>query len=260
MAWPCGAVCLRMACPMIQSIESPLEAVSRDGFAVVPEVVDLETIDALVMAIDNAGPLDTMLRREGDVFGMRDLLRAIPEVRKLAGSPALLDLVESVLGPGAFAVRGLLFDKTTAANWSVPWHQDLTIAVRRRVDAPGFGPWNVKAGIPHVRPPVAVLEGMLTLRVHLDDCDQGQGPLRVLPGSHLQGRMGAEATRDRLEREPAVSCLVPRGGVVMMKPLLLHASSAATEPRRRRVIHLEYAITPLPEGVDWFEAVERGPL
>ena len=246
--------------PMIQPIASPLEAVLRHGFAVVPDVVEASTVDALVEAIGRAGPLDAVLRRQEDVYGMRDLLRAIPEVRRLAGSPALLDLVESVLGPGAFAVRGLLFDKTTAANWSVPWHQDLTIAVRSRVAAPGFGPWNVKGGIPHVRPPVGVLEGMLTLRVHLDDCELGQGPLRVLPGSHRGGRLGAEATRDWLEREPAVPCLVPKGGVVMMRPLLLHASSAATEPRRRRVIHLEYAIEPLPDGVDWFEAVERGIL
>ena len=243
---------------MTQLIENFSDAVDRDGFAVVPEVIDDATIESLVDAIDHAGPLDAVLRRDEEVYGMRDLLRAIPEVRQLAGSWGLLDLVESVLGPGAFAVRGLLFDKTMTANWSVPWHQDLTIAVRSRIDAPGFGPWNVKAGIPHVRPPIEVLEGMLTLRIHLDDCEAGQGPLRVLPGSHLGGKLNAGATQDWLEREPAVSCLVPRGGVVMMRPLLLHASSAATEPRRRRVIHLEYASKLLPEGVDWFEAVERG--
>jgi ectoine hydroxylase-related dioxygenase (phytanoyl-CoA dioxygenase family) len=191
---------------------------------------------------------------------MRDLLRAIPEVRQLAGSPPLLDLVDSVLGLGSFAVRGLLFDKTAEANWSVPWHQDLTIAVRGRVDAPGFGPWTVKAGIPHVRPPVEVLSKMLTLRIHLDDCEAGQGPLRVLPGTHLGGKLDAVATRVWLDREPAVACLVPRGGVVMMRPLLLHASSAATDPRRRRVIHLEYASTQLSDGMDWFEVVERGVL
>lgn len=245
---------------MTQLFENLHDALDRDGFAVVPEVVDLATVDALVDAINLAGPLDSVLRREQDVYGMRDLLRAIPEVRRLAGSSALLDLVESVLGPGAFAVRGLLFDKTMTANWSVPWHQDLTITVRSRINAPGFGPWNVKAGIPHVRPPVEVLEGMLTIRVHLDDCEAEQGPLRVLRGSHREGKLAAEATRDWLEREPAVSCLVPKGGVVIMRPLLLHASSAATEPGRRRVIHLEYASSPLPQGVDWFEAVGRGGL
>jgi hypothetical protein len=235
-----------------------IEAVDHDGFAVVPDVVAPSIIDELVEAIERAGPLDAMLRREGEVYGMRDLLRAIPKVRQLAGSPALLDLVDSILGPGSFAVRGLLFDKTTAANWSVPWHQDLTIAVRARKDASGYGPWTVKAGIPHVRPPVEVLERMLTVRLHLDDCQAGQGPLRVLPGSHRDGKLGAEPTQGWLERQVAVSCLVGQGGVVLLRPLLLHASSAATEPSRRRVIHLEYANDRLPAGVDWFECVERG--
>jgi ectoine hydroxylase-related dioxygenase (phytanoyl-CoA dioxygenase family) len=243
---------------MSQSTASSIESVQLDGFAVVPSVVAASTIDALVRAIDSAGPLDAVLRRVEEVYGMRDLLRAIPEVRQLAASPELLDLVEPILGLNAFAVRGLLFDKTALANWSVPWHQDLTITVKSRVDAPGFGPWNMKVGIPHVRPPVEVLERMLTLRVHLDDCDAGQGPLRVLPGSHLDGRLSAEATRDRLKRVKAVDCLVPKGGVVLLRPLLLHASSAATEPSRRRVIHLEYAVDALPGGVDWFEAVGRG--
>ncbi len=239
------------------TIADPAEAVRRDGFAVVPGVLDAEAVAALIAAVDRAGPLDAVLRRAEEVYGMRDLLRAIPEVRRLAGSPALVDLAEAVLGPGAFAVRGLLFDKTAGANWGVPWHQDLTIAVRARVEAAGFGPWNAKGGIPHVRPPVEVLERMLTLRVHLDDCDAARGPLRVVPGSHVGGRLGVDQTRAWLDRVPSVDCLVPPGGVVAMHPLLLHASSAATEPGRRRVIHLEYAAGPLPGGVDWFEAVER---
>ncbi len=243
---------------MNQTLLSPVDRLSRDGFAIVDNVVTPLVVKQLIDAIGQAGPLDAVLRREEEVYGMRDLLRAIPEVRQLAGSPDLLDLVDSILGPGSFAVRGLLFDKTMVANWSVPWHQDLTIAVRSRVESAGFGPWTVKAGITHVRPPVEVLEGMLTLRIHLDDCASGQGPLRVLPGSHRGGKLGAEATRGWLDRQPVVDCLVATGGVVLMRPLLLHASSAATEPSRRRVIHLEYANAPLPGGVDWFEAVERG--
>src|SRR5207245_3658572 len=102
-------------------------------------------------------------------------------------------------------------------------------------------------------PPVAVLERMTTLRVHLDDCGPDRGPLRVLPGSHRDGLLGAEATRLRLGRDRPVTCLVGRGGVVMIRPLLLHASSPAESPRRRRVVHLEYAADPLPHGLDWFE-------
>jgi hypothetical protein len=223
------------------------------GFAIVPGVVEAGKVAALAHAIDKAGEGPAVLRREGALYGMRDALRGVPDIRDLAQSEALLGLVRPVLGPGAFAVRALLFDRTPEANWGVPWHQDLTIAVRHRGDAPGFGPWTVKAGIPHVRPPVAVLERMVTLRVHLDDCEAGQGPLRVLPGSHRDGILGAEATRRLLERNRPVSCLVGRGGVVVIRPLLLHASSPAESPRRRRVVHLEYAADPLPEGLDWFE-------
>ncbi|WP_435005307.1 phytanoyl-CoA dioxygenase family protein [Tundrisphaera lichenicola] len=242
---------------MIEAIADLAESVGRDGFAVIPDILPPRDVDTLIEAVDRAGPSDALLRRVEEVYGMRDLLRAIPEVRSLAGSGAILDLVDSVLGPGAFAVRGLLFDKTEGANWGVPWHQDLTIAVRQRAVSEGYGPWTVKAGITHVRPPIGVLERMLTIRVHLDDCGAGRGPLRVIPGSHRGGRLDVEATRNQLAVQPAVECLVPRGGVVIMRPLLLHASSAATEPQRRRVLHLEYAAHPLPGGVEWFEVVER---
>ena len=242
---------------MLEVMPDCAEVVDRDGFAVIEGVVDPATVDGLVSAIDRAGPLDALLRRDEEVYGMRDLLRSIPEVRALAGSPCLLDLVDRALGPGSFAVRGLLFDKTAGANWGVPWHQDLTIAVKSRVEAVGYGPWNLKGGIPRVRPPVEVIASMLTVRVHLDDCDRGRGPLRVIPGSHRGGRLDAGSTRAWLDREPAVDCLVPRGGVVLMRPLFLHASSSATDPGRRRVVHLEYAARALPGGVEWFEAVKR---
>jgi hypothetical protein len=229
------------------------------GFAILPGILAADRIELIARAIDDAGEGQAILRREGTLYGMRDALRSLPEIRELANSAELLDLVRPVLGSGAFAVRGLLFDKTPGANWGVPWHQDLTIAVKQRVEMPGFGPWTIKAGVTHVRPPVAVLEGMVTLRVHLDGCDASAGPLRVLPGSHDAGRLGAEAQRIRLEREPMVECLVGAGGVVMMRPLLLHASSPAIAPSRRRVVHLEYAAAPLPGGLEWFESGIEGP-
>lgn len=232
-------------------------ALDRDGFAVVGDVLAEDEADRIVAKAAEAEGSAATLRRDGGAYGMRDLLRGVPEVRRLAGSPGLLDLAEAVLGPGAFAVRGLWFDKTDGANWGVPWHQDTTIAVREKVETPGFGPWTNKAGIPHVRPPASVLAAMVTLRVHLDDCDADNGPLRVVPGSHAGGRLDARATAGWLERVPSVSCLVPRGGVVLMRPLILHASSAASAPRHRRVLHLEYAAGPLPDGLDWFECVGR---
>ncbi len=168
-----------------------------------------------------------------------------------------MGLVRGVLGPGAFAVRGLLFDKTPTANWGVPWHQDLTIAIKRRVEAPGFGPWTVKGGVPHVRPPVEVLERMVTIRLHLDDVDSENGPLLVVPGSHRQGRLNVASSQEWLDKNCAQACLVSRGGVLMMRPLLLHASSPSNGSAHRRVVHLEYATGPLPFGLEWYEAPRR---
>jgi ectoine hydroxylase-related dioxygenase (phytanoyl-CoA dioxygenase family) len=229
------------------------EALDRDGFAVVPDVVAPEVVAELIAVLDAKGSGPGILERNGSTYAMRDLLREVPEARRLAGSAPLMAPVRAVLGPGGFVVRGLLFDKTPEANWPVPWHQDLTIAVTARVDSPGYGPWTVKGGVPHVRPPIAVLKGMLTIRVHLDDCDATRGPLRVLPGSHARGRLDAAEIRRWLDHVPQATCVVPRGGALLMRPLILHASSPAEDPRHRRVIHLEYAAEPLPGNVEWFD-------
>lgn len=226
----------------------------RAGFAIVADVLDPRDVAELIEAIDAIPPQGQVLERGGNVYAMRNVLNLVPASRTLAESEPLTRLTRAVLGPGAFVVRGLLFDKTPEANWGVPWHQDLTIAVKARTEAADYGPWTVKAGIPHVQPPVAVLEQMLTVRVHLDESDEQRGPLRVIPGSHQAGRLNAETTRDWLTRVPAQTCLVPRGGALLMRPLILHASSPAEAPGRRRVIHLEYAAAPLPGGVSWFES------
>jgi hypothetical protein len=235
------------------------DRIDRDGFAVVPGVLDDAEVDPLILAVDRAR-LDAersadpaSLRRAGVAYGLRDLLGRVPEVRRLAASPAVRSLVEPILGPGAFAVRGLWFDKSSGANWNLPWHRDLTIAARSRVDAPGFSSWTVKAGIPHALAPIGVLESMLTVRVHLDPAGPDNGPLRVLPGSHrLDGREPTEVS-PWAGSVGQVECVVDRGGAVLMRPLLLHASNSAASPRHRRVVHLEFASAPLPGGVEWYD-------
>jgi ectoine hydroxylase-related dioxygenase (phytanoyl-CoA dioxygenase family) len=150
-------------------------------------------------------------------------------------------------------VRAVYLDKHKDANWKVAWHQDLTIAVRERKEVDGYGPWSLKAGIPHVQPPVSVLERMLAVRIHLDDADETNGALRVIPGSHLQGRLSAVEVQ-RLTKETApVTCPMKRGDVMLLRPLLLHASSVASDPAHRRVLHFEYATGELNGGLQWYE-------
>jgi ectoine hydroxylase-related dioxygenase (phytanoyl-CoA dioxygenase family) len=156
----------------------------------------------------------------------------------------------------AFAVRGILFDKTPDANWKVVWHQDLTIAVRERRHVAGFGPWSEKDGVAHVQPPAALLARMVAVRVHLDDCTATDGPVRVLPGSHRAGRLSAADVERWRAAVPEVVCTVPRGRILAFHSLLLHASSPALEPAHRRVVHVEYAAAEwadLPGGLAWHE-------
>lgn len=228
-------------------------ALERQGFAIVPAVLGAADVTALIEALDQFDAQSTR-EKAGSTYAVRHLCQAVPAVKVVSVSSAVRELVEPVLGPAARVVRSLLFDKVADANWKVPWHQDLTIAVKHRCDAPGYGPWSVKAGVPHVQPPAAVLDGILTIRLHLDDCAVDNGPLRVLPGSHRLGILDSTGIAAARARTAEVTCTVPAGGALLMRPLLLHASSAATRPRHRRVIHLEFAAESLPGGLRWYES------
>jgi ectoine hydroxylase-related dioxygenase (phytanoyl-CoA dioxygenase family) len=91
-----------------------------------------------------------------------------------------------------------------------------------------------------VQPPEDLLSRLLAVRVHLDDCTADNGPLRVVPGTHLLDRITEEdALRLRDEIGDEV-CVVPAGGALLMRPLLLHASGKAVSERPRRVLHFVY--------------------
>ena len=225
------------------------QGIETDGFALVPAAVDEDEIAALIAAIET---LAEKQKSKGiaEIYALRNLLES-PVICDFAASPVMRRLVTPIIGAGAFAVRGIFFDKTPGANWKVNWHQDLAIAARERRDAAGFGAWSEKAGVVHVQPPPELLARMITIRVHLDDCPPENGPLRVLPGSHRGGRLRDADISDWRRRTAEIVCAVPRGGAMLMRPLLLHASSPSEHPARRRVLHLEYADENLPDGLQW---------
>lgn len=222
------------------------DQIEEEGFAIIPCLLTPTETDGLLSVIE---AVDAQVRGRG---GVRNLFEVLPEVAQLACSPQIRACVQPVLGGGAFPVRAILFDKTSESNWKVPWHQDLSIAVRSRVDVAGFGPWSVKAGVPHVQPPVEVLEAMLAVRIHLDNCPLENGPLKVMAGTHRRGRLTASEIDALQASSLAQACAVPKGGAVLMRPLLLHSSSTAQCPGHRRVIHLEFASSSLPGGLRWF--------
>lgn len=182
--------------------------------------------------------------------GMRNLL-ALPFISDLAQNPKLLQFVHSVLGHHAFVFKATFFDKNPEANWLVPWHQDLTIPVDRQfeypVEHPDWGPWSTKAGVLFVQPPTPILEKILAVRIHLDSCLPNNGALKVLPKTHQMGRLSPEQITELRQQIPAHTCAVNAGGIVLMRPLLLHASSKSTLVSHRRVIHFEYAVQQLPD-------------
>ena len=228
-------------------------------------------LDHMVALIDHNGWITTgRVLSDAEVFalrecvaplgvagrgGTRNLLAHAP-IRELATSASVRGIAAAVLGEACFAVRAILFDKTPDANWKVVWHQDLSIATRRRVDVPGFGPWTEKGGVTHVQPPLAILERMLAVRVHLDPCGAENGPVRVIDGSHRHGRLSPTRIDELRRTEPERDCLVEQGGILAFRPLLLHASAPAVVPAHRRVIHIEYAAHSLPAPLEWYERID----
>ena len=234
----------------IENFEMVTEEFDRRGFATLEAVISDSEIRRFLTEMDG---------RENSA-GIRQPHVEVTVVIEMAGSKSVRELVEPLLGREARVVRSILFDKTAEKNWGVPWHQDLTIAVAERREVSGFVGWSVKDGVNHVQAPREVLEGMLTVRLHLDDCGPENGPLRVLPGTHRGGWLDSEAI-EKLKRElREEACVVKRGGVVLMRPLLLHASSRATNTGHRRVLHLEFAVGELPGGLRFFARGQVEPM
>ncbi len=177
----------------------------------------------------------------------RNLFVFSPIVESLVKRGSFSHLAQEVLGERAFAVRAIFFNKIEKANWHVPWHQDIGIPIRERRDVPGFSAFTRKDGILHVNAPSVVLEKLLILRLHLDDCTASNGAMRLIPGSHLQGRIHEQQITPLYEAQPEV----PAGGILRLRPLLLHASAHTRSDAPRRVVHIEYAVDDLPGGLEW---------
>ena len=214
------------------------------GFAILSSVLSETECQALDDALESTPPGQA---------GSRNLLGnqwCAALSMRLRGSPALEDL----LGP-LVAVQCSYFNKNPEVNWLVAMHQDLSIPVKARIDGHGLTGWNVKEGRTFVHAPLHVLENLIAVRVHLDESGADNGPLRVVPGSHLLGRLSGDQHAQRRLDLGETECHVPRGGVLLMKPLLLHASSKAISPRSRRVLHFLFGPRELPLGLEWAVAV-----
>ena len=211
------------------------EDIAAKGFAVIRNVFSSEEVGALVQALRGCG-----LRRSR--AGVRHALGLAP-VAAMATDPRLTRIACTMLGPQAVPFRATLFDKTPTSNWLVAWHQDRALPLQERRDVLGWGPWSVKEGVTYGHAPASTLEQVLALRVHLDDSTSRNGPLRVLPGTHTLGVLSDDSIHQFATKISPVDCCVGQGGVVAMKPLVVHSSSKLEIDAKRRILHIEYAAT-----------------
>ena len=209
-------------------------AVEKYGFAVVPEILTHGEVAQMRDELNR-------MRLPRSRAGIRHAL-GHPPFAAVAREPRLVDIAQEILGAEAFPFHATLFDKSPRRNWLVAWHQDTALPLQQRRVTSGWGPWSVKEGVVYAHAPARVLSQVVALRVHLDDCTAENGALRVLPGTHTQGVLSGDTIYDLAGKVSPVDCVVPSGGVLVMRPLLVHSSSKSRVDALRRVLHIEYAI------------------
>jgi hypothetical protein len=221
---------------------TPEHALDKDGVLLRDAAVSPETIHRLRAAFETRGTKGPGSRS----FKIDDC------IAHLIGPGGEIGMLASRYGgQHVKPVRVLTFDKSLDSNWSVPWHQDRTIAVRQRADMQGFGPWSTKDGVVHVEPPVSILAAMLTLRLFVDDCTENNGPLEVAVGSHRYGRAATKDVADLVRRSQIFVATGRSGDVLVLKTLAIHRSGRARSPAQRRVLHVDYASVDLPAPLEW---------
>jgi hypothetical protein len=221
------------------------EAFERDGFAVITDLLDDDDCERLASNVAQIQHSGAGSRTLLDHFWCKSLacrLKNMPQLTRL-------------LPVGAVGVQCTLFDKSPAKNWLVSLHQDLSVPVRHPVESPECSGWSEKEGCLYVQPPVWVVERLVAVRVHIDDCTADNGGLRVVPGSHAFGRLDSERMEALRMEHGEIWVPVSRGGALAMRPMILHASSKAITPMPRRVLHFVYGPPSLPLGLEWRDAV-----
>jgi ectoine hydroxylase-related dioxygenase (phytanoyl-CoA dioxygenase family) len=214
------------------------------GFTLLKQIITPDKVQALLAELGQ-------LTLEPLSGGIRRIDQQVHQIASLAASSEILSIAGRYLSGQPALVRAIYFDKSPDNNWLVTWHQDRTVTVSSRFEADGWRAWSIKAGVWHVQPPIAVLQAMVTIRIHLDDTSLANGCLKVIPSSHTQGILSATAIQEGVHQEQVVYCEVGAGDAVIMRPHILHSSEKSTAPTPRRILHFEYSSYILPEGISW---------
>lgn len=186
--------------------------------------------------------------------GVRGLLQKLPNLYPLIFNENLLSIIRSI-NPNAFLIKSIYFDKSPQSNWFVTWHQDIPINVSEKQEIEGYSGWTEKEEVISVCPPLEVLQNQFTIRIHLDDTNRYNGALQVIPGSHKKQLSDSEI-KVITENSIPYLCEVDLGGIQLMNPLTVHSSSKSKHSKKRRVIHLEFSSSNLPNGLQFSEKEE----
>ncbi len=227
---------------------------ATDGFVTIPGIYTSQEIDTILDTINSANSENPNFKKSNGLFAIRQFLKEIPETKEPIFNSQLKNIISNLFGDHFFVVKSIYFDKPEQSNWFVSYHQDLTISVDKKLDIPQYTLWTVKQNQYAVQPPMAILNSIYTVRIHLDDTNEHNGALKVIPGSHKKEIYRPE-TID-WGKETKTTCDVEKGGIMIMRPLLLHSSERTTNHHKRRVIHIELSNEQLPSGLNWAEHLE----
>lgn len=233
------------------NVQDHKNVILENGFGIINTIFSNEEVDKIINILENIDTSKETFRKSEDLFAIRQFLKEIPEIKGLIFNDNIKKVVREIFGEKYVAVKSIYFDKPEKSNWYVAYHQDLTISVDKKVNLPGFGPWTTKQNQFAVQPPLDILENMYTIRIHLDDTDEYNGALKVVPKSHSKGIYRPETIDWTVETEEI--CSVEKGGIMIMKPLTLHGSNRTTNGKKRRVIHIEFSDRELPDQLQWSE-------
>lgn len=223
----------------------------EQGFHVLNDVYNKEEITAISDFINGLNTTNPIFRKTNDLFAIRQFVKEFPEIKKLLFNESLKEIIESIGGKDYFIIKSIYFDKPEKSNWFVSYHQDLTISVDKKIEDENFSNWTTKHNQFAVQPSEEILENIFTIRIHLDDTNEKNGALKVLKKTHLKSIKRIEEID--FEKETEIFCNVKSGGIMLMKPLLFHASNKTTNEKNRRVIHLEFSNKELPKNLHWSE-------
>ena len=235
----------------LKNLETYKSHIEEYGFSVIDKVFSDKEVDKIIHVLNTMDTSRENFRKSEDLFAIRQFLKEIPEIKELIFNDNIKKIIREIFGDRYFVVKSIYFDKPETSNWYVAYHQDLTISVDKKLELSNFGPWTTKKDQFAVQPPLNVLENIYTIRIHLDDTDENNGALKVIPKSHAKGIYRPETIDWAVETEEI--CNVPKGGVMLMKPLTLHGSNRTTNGKKRRVIHIEFSDLELPEVLQWAE-------